>query len=86
MPECACCGRAIGVAAIVATAKKDEQMKASISTLVAILAFLLAFAGLVAPSAAQQWYSARTANELPVGSGPWWQAMDREGRGGTGGN
>ena len=86
MPECACRGRAIGVAANLAAAKKDKQMKASISTLVAILAFLLAFAGVVAPSAAQQWYSARTANELPVGSAPWWQAMDREGRGGTGGN
>jgi hypothetical protein len=61
-------------------------MRTAISTLVAILAFLLAFAGLVAPSTAQQWYAARTASELPVGSTPWWGAMDREGRGGQGGN
>ena len=61
-------------------------MKAAISTPMAILAFLLALAGLAAPSAAQQWYSSRTADELPVGSMPWWQAMDREGRGGQGGN
>ena len=61
-------------------------MKGAISTPIAILAFLLALAGQVAPSAAQQWYSARTADELPVGSMPWWQAMDREGRGGQGGN
>jgi hypothetical protein len=61
-------------------------MKAAISTPMAILAFLLALAGQVAPSAAQQWYSSRTADELPVGSMPWWQAMDREGRGGQGGN
>jgi hypothetical protein len=61
-------------------------MKGAISTPIAILAFLLALAGQVAPSAAQQWYSARTADELPVGSTPWWSAMDREGRGGQGGN
>jgi hypothetical protein len=62
-------------------------MKAAISTPMTILAFLLALAGQVAPSAAQQqWYSARTADELPVGSTPWWGAMDREGRGGQGAN
>jgi ABC-type sugar transport system substrate-binding protein len=61
-------------------------MKAAISTPMAILAFFLALGGLAAPSAAQQWYSSRTADELPVGSMPWWQAMDREGRGGQGGN
>ena len=47
------------------------------------LALVAALAGLAAPSAAQEWYSARTASELPVGSTPWWQAMDREGRGGN---
>jgi hypothetical protein len=61
-------------------------MKAAISNSIAILVFLVAFAGLTAPSAAQQWYSSRTADELPVGSTPWWGAMDREGRGGQGGN
>jgi len=61
-------------------------MKAAISNPIALLAFLLAFAGQVSPSAAQQWYSSRTADELPVGSTPWWGAMDREGRGGQGAN
>jgi hypothetical protein len=61
-------------------------MKVAISTPMAILAFLLALAGQVAPSAAQQWYSSRTADELPVGSTPWRSAMDREGRGGQGAN
>jgi ABC-type sugar transport system substrate-binding protein len=66
--------------------KGDQIMKGSISTLTAVLACMLALAGLAAPSAAQQWYDSRTANELPVGSTPWWHAMDREGRGGSGGN
>jgi hypothetical protein len=61
-------------------------MKASISTLIAVSTVVSALVGLAAPAAAQEWYSARTANELPVGSQPWWQAMDREGRGGSGGN
>jgi hypothetical protein len=61
-------------------------MKAAISTPIAVLALVAALAGLAAPSAAQEWYSARTASELPVGSTPWWQAMDREGRGGNGSN
>ena len=61
-------------------------MKSSISTLIAVSTLIAALAGFAAPTAAQEWYSARTANELPVGSTPWWRAMDREGRGGTGGN
>jgi hypothetical protein len=61
-------------------------MKASISALIAVSTVVSALVGLAAPAAAQQWYSSRTANELPVGSTPWWQAMDREGRGGSGGN
>ena len=61
-------------------------MKASISALIVVSTVVSALVCLAAPAAAQQWYSSRTANELPVGSTPWWQAMDREGRGGTGGN
>jgi ABC-type sugar transport system substrate-binding protein len=61
-------------------------MKSSISTLIAMLAVILALAGFAAPIAAQEWSAGRIANELPVGSTPWWQAMDREGRGGNGGN
>jgi hypothetical protein len=61
-------------------------MKTSISTLIAVSTVISALVGLAAPTAAQEWSSARTANELPVGSTPWWQAMDREGRGGSGGN
>jgi hypothetical protein len=61
-------------------------MKASISTLIAVATVISALVGFAAPTAAQQWYSSRTADELPVGSTPWWQAMDREGRGGSGGN
>ena len=61
-------------------------MKAAISTLIAVSTVISALVGLAAPTAAQEWYSARTASELPVGSTPWWQAMDREGRGGSAGN
>jgi hypothetical protein len=70
----------------IANSEKGQSMKAAISTPIAVLALVAALAGLAAPSAAQEWYSARTASELPVGSTPWWQAMDREGRGGNGSN
>jgi hypothetical protein len=57
-------------------------MKATISTLLAVSTLILGLAGLAAPIVAQEW----NANDLPTGSTPWWQVMDREGRGGSGGN
>jgi hypothetical protein len=58
--------------------KRGQIMKAWISTLIAALAVILALAGLAAPIAA--------LDSHPVGSTPWWDTMDREGRGGSGGN
>jgi hypothetical protein len=53
-------------------------MKATISTLLAVSALILALAAPAAPISAQEW----NADNLPTGSKAWWQAMDREGRDG----
>jgi hypothetical protein len=52
-------------------------MKATTSKILALSAVILALSGAVAPS---------FAVDARFGSSSWWQEMDREGRGGNGGN
>ena len=52
-------------------------MKANVSKTLAVSTIILALSGHMVSVAAAEW---------PVGSSSWWQQMDREGRGGNGGN
>jgi hypothetical protein len=57
--------------------KEERIMKATTSRILALSTVILALAGAVAPS---------YAVDARIGTSGWWQEMDREGRGGNGGN